>query len=268
MKKKVALLILLVGMLLLFCAVGVSLLRKTEPSEPVLAEQESEIQQEALPTPVPTFAPQPTATPKPLPTVSPTPIPSPSPTSSPAPTISLTETPAPAEPTENAMDLPWQLSQILFIGDGRLGELASVANSGIDMWLCDPGADYDWLSAEASGNAGSYLTNGTIVVISLGMDDLYNVSSYAELVNSLAEGWKEQGVKVYYASIGPVSEGSGITNQQVMDFNTYMFQNLNVEGYIDVYNELAANGFAFSGDVNSYDTETLQRAYQYILDCL
>lgn len=261
-------LILLVGVLLLFCAVGISLLRKTEPIESVLIEEESEMMEESLPTPVPTFAPQPTATPKPLPTVSPTPIPSPSPTPTPAPTISLTETPAPAEPTENAMDMPWQLSQILFIGDRRLGDLASVANSGMDMWLCDPGADYDWLSVEASGNAGSYLTNGTVVVISLGMDDLYNASSYAELINSLSESWEGQGVKVYFASIGPVAEDSGITNQQVMDFNTYMYQNLSVEGYIDVYNELAANGFGFSGNGNSYDTETLQRAYQYILDCL
>ena len=166
------------------------------------------------------------------------------------------------------MDLPWQLSQILFIGDSRLGDLASVANSGMDMWLCDPGADYDWLSAEASSSAGRYLTNGTVAVISLGMDDLYNAASYAELVNSLSESWKGQGVKVYFASIGPVAEDSGIINQQIMDFNTYMYQNLSVEGYIDVYNELAANGFGFSGDSGSYDTETLQRAYQYILDSL
>lgn len=49
-KKRIALLILMVGLLLLMCAVGISLLRKTEPVDQVLVEQEEEIEQEELPT--------------------------------------------------------------------------------------------------------------------------------------------------------------------------------------------------------------------------
>ena len=66
-------------------------------------------------------------------------------------------------------------------------------------------------------------------------------------------------------SVGPVAKDSMISNQQIADFNTYMFQNLDKEvvPFIDAYNYLVENGFS-TNDGQVYDSATNISLYGYL----
>lgn len=233
----------------------------SENSSLVVSSNNNNVEETILTmTPVPTFAPVPSATPKPLP----------SPTNSPTPTPTVPPTPTPE--LQNT-----QLSQVfdetevrefrdtkVFIGTGQVYSMSQAVGSNSDFWICDPEGDMAWFE-EKLQEAKEFLGEGSSLIVSVGENDLTDFTAYTDLLNSVAEHLGEQDIKLYFVSVGPVSD-SYEENLDVMNFNTYLYNNLKGFYFIDVYNFLVENGFSFSG--NSYDSETSYKAYEYILSSL
>ena len=248
---------------------------------------EIEVQEDLTPTPTqePSPTPIPTSTPKPTPTATPTLEPTRDPSQAYAPG-SLEEmaaqlqneqeqglgqeTPGSSSETGTGQQeevIPidsedWELKRIVFIGDLRTNAMMAFTNSQTDLWECATSANCDWLMNTAFGDADPYAKSGTAVVIALGVNDPANLQAYIQAINTKAAAWNQKGAKVYFASVGPVEQNSQVTNQQIMDFNTAMYNQLNVP-FIDVYNYLVTSGFSTIDGIQ-YDSNTAALAYNYI----
>lgn len=208
--------------------------------------------------------PIPTSTPKPLPSATPTPIPI------------LTPTPILVVEADlngaagDSMDIhdfdqesestgPFRI----FVGDERIQALTSYSDSEKDIWLCQSSADAEWLLNTACPSVTAYAEqNKSIILISLGLNDLVNVEEYTTIINTYAAAWKEKGCKVYFLALGPVESSAYISNQEIMDYNSYIYNNTSC-GFIDIYNYLAGGSFVTTDGVN-YDSKTSQSIFEYI----
>lgn len=215
--------------------------------------------------------PAPTSTPKPVPSATPTPTPFPDDTST---EDSATDydgsdydididdnTP---EDTDVTIDSA-EPASIIFLGDSRFREMANVVTGDAVLWECSATGNYSWMTDTAYPDVDSRIGTGTKILINIGINDLDMYQSYASSINAKAKEWKEKGASVYYVSVGPVAKDSMISNQQIADFNTYMFQNLDKEvvPFIDAYNYLVENGFS-TNDGQVYDSATNISLYGYL----
>lgn len=237
-------------------------------------QQPGEAAETELPTPTPelTSTPIPTSTPKPLPTATPTPIPA-----------STFETDATVEPLPNGDDTASydmnaaveeesaaqteapsvQAAHVILMGDSRFRELANnVQSDGEISWQCSSSGDFSWLTGTAYQDCENYIGEGTQVFINIGLNDLYQYSAYATSINAKAAEWEAKGATVYFVSVGPVDATSSISNQDIANFNTYMYQNLTIP-FIDMYNYLVQSGFA-TVDGQTYDSATNLAIYNYL----
>ena len=231
--------------------------------------EEQKIPEETLPTPVPTYPAVPSATPKPLPSPTPTPVPTVSPTPMPSPTV--TSSPGQQITVSDGSQLEPQEAQgepnILFIGDSRAYSMSQAAGEeGNVFWFCQDGMDPLLLEQTVSSDVPPFLTDGSTVVVSAGLDSGLD-ATYVTVINAMAAEWSDKEIEVWFAAVGPVSGNQQISNQDIMDYNTYLYNNLQGVGFIDVYNFLVTNGFTFD-DGDTYDRSTSSAAYQYILSCI
>lgn len=239
------------------------------PAQTELTETETEENTEAAATEAPeTETAAPTATPKPLPTATPLPV-------TPEPeTDSIipdgTETPYTEGSTEDDMSLTagegTETAHVILLGDSRFREMANVVSGDAVLWECSATGDYNWLVETAYPDVDSRVGAGTKILINIGINDLNMSQSYAQSINQKAKEWVDKGASVYYVSVGPVAKESTVSNEEIANFNTYMFQNLDKDTipFIDAYNYLVAQGFTTTGDV--YDNATNTALYQYLMD--
>lgn len=210
------------------------------------------------------ITPIPTATPKPLPTATPTPIPTATPVPTKEPTGEIAGdnaiNPMADEETD---DLESSAPGRIFIGDERMQTLSAYSYDDTDKWMCRTTADATWLLETACPAVSENLVNGSTIIISLGLSDLSKVNDYITIINTYIPAWKERGCKVYFVSLGPVDGSSYVTNEDIMAFNTAIFNNTNC-GFVDAYNYLATEGFATIDGV-IYDGVTSQSVYDYIV---
>lgn len=223
-------------------------LEETEPTVPIDNET----------TPIPT------ATPKPLPTATPTPVPTATPTAMPTPDYGNT-----GDDSSYGNTVSDNLSNVnsacrIFVGDERLQTLSSYSYDDTDMWLCRSSSDADWFLETACPSITERVVEGSTVIISLGLSDLARAEDYAAIINTYAQTWKDKGCKVYFVSLGPVDSTSYTSNEDIMAFNTVIYNDTSC-GFIDVYNYLASNGFTTTDGVN-YDGVTSQSIYDYIVN--
>lgn len=222
-------------------------------------------------SPTPTITPVPTASP--TPTVSPTPTISPTPTPIPLNTITATRADSPSQKKSVFQDPSlsmgydnedtWSLEQILFIGDSRTLDMMKVADNGNCIWIHQVGSGYQWMMEQAFPKADSLVTAGTAVVIAMGVNDPHNLSQYIQAINSQSAVWEERGAMVYYSAVGPVTSDPYVTNAQISDFNTSMYQNLNVR-FLDSYNFLVENGFQTIDGLH-YTESSSKAVFDFIL---
>ena len=157
----------------------------------------------------------------------------------------------------------WSLEQILFIGDSRTLDMMKVADNGNCIWIHQVGAGYQWMTQQAFPRADSHITKGTAVVIAMGVNDPHNLSSYIQAINSQSGIWEERGAMVYYSAVGPVSSDPYVTNAEIMNFNTSMYQNLNIR-FLDSYNHLVGNGFETTDGIH-YTEASSKSMFDFIL---
>ncbi len=211
--------------------------------------------------------PIPTSTPKPLPTATPTPIESEH--------VEQEETePGPAEIGtqeyyESLEEEQGSLTadqnktyKVLFVGDSRFRKMANVVPSNEYGWVCSMDGDYNWLTDTVYSNIDGAIGKDTKIFINIGLNDLSSSVAYATSLNEKATEWQNKGAKVYFVSVGPVAADSSISNQDICNFNTYMYNNLSIP-FIDAYNELVSKGFT-TEDYEAYTAETSLALYNYI----
>ena len=231
----------------------------TEPEAVEEAEtvQEEEENTDITPTVTEVCSPTPeaTSTPKPVPTETPTPV----------PTATPAEEMVEVGNAGNGEDYS-QGNTVIYIGDLRFRTMQNIGMNSSDVWECDTAADYNWLTGTAFPAVDEKVKSGTKVFINVGLNDMNNKASYAAAINAKASEWKERGASVYFVAVGPVSETSYISNQDIMDFNTYMYQNLNTS-FIDLYNYLVQNGYE-SYDGQTYSESTSIKMYTYLAEAV
>lgn len=245
---------------------------QSEGERAISIRQEPSVTPALTASPFPTVTIAPTSTPKPLPTAVPTAIPTA------APTTSLSSGPAQIPGQENGIgtsgegtvepqESQWVLNRIIFIGDSRTGEMSEVSSESDELWLYQDSAGYDYLINSAFPNADPYVGQGTAVVIALGINDLYNANNYVAALDQKTALWKDMGVRVYFVAVGPIDYDLNTDNQEIMDFNTAIYNGITDGYFIDAYNYLVRNGYATVDGVH-YDTVTTESMYQYIRSCI
>lgn len=156
----------------------------------------------------------------------------------------------------------------VLIGDLRFREMANVASGNDYGWVCSGQGNYEWLTDTAFSQADGMIGDGTTVLINIGINDIDRYTEYAAAINAKASAWKSKGATVYFVAVGPVPSQSSVSNQDICAFNTYMYNNLDIQ-FIDAYNHLVETGFeAISEDSNSYADSTSTELYNYINEFL
>lgn len=155
------------------------------------------------------------------------------------------------------------VSNYIFIGDYRIQQLEEISNSDKDIFISDMNAGYSWLMNEGFEETENYITENSVVVLGIGIHDLYQYQKYIKEINQITEAWSDLGAAVYFMNVGPVSEDSVITNEQVQIFNNKMYQGLENVGYIDIYQKINKTGFTVNEE-GMYDSKTLEEIYDHI----
>lgn len=242
----------------------------------IIKEQEeaAEVTEKPVITEEPEDTIAPTSTPKPLPTATPTITPFPEETDDYYDddyTDGYTDSQVDTINNDNSDDListdgtaeNAEPADIIFLGDLRFRSMANVATGESALWECSSSATYSWLSDTAYPDVDSRVGEGSQIFISMGINDLTMYQSYATSINTKAAEWEEKGAKVYFVAVGPVSQNSETANADIMTFNTYMYQNLNIP-FIDAYNYLVAQGFETT-DGQTYTDATSKAMYDYLM---
>ena len=247
--------------------------KNAEENQDVEDEEEEE-------TPTPTEEPAATSTPKPLPTATPTATPFPEETTD----DDVYYTPdddndgvvnVSNEGTtggisnDNTESTQPEVTQapagVIFVGDSRFRAMANIATDNSDLWECSSTGDYNWLTGTAFTDVDPRVGKGTKVFISIGINDLTQYQSYASAIVAKAQEWNAKGATVYFVSVGPVGSDSYILNQDIVNYNTYLYQSFANAGvyYIDAYNYLVQAGYDTT-DGENYTDATSMALYNYI----
>ena len=241
------------------------------------AEENPDAEEEEA-TPTPTDEPAATSTPKPLPTATPTVTPFPEETTdddvyhTPDDNDGVVDvsnegtTGGISNDTENTQPEVTQApAGVIFVGDSRFRAMANIATDNSDLWECSSTGDYNWLTGTAFTDVDPRVGKGTKVFISIGINDLTQYQSYASAIVAKAQEWNAKGATVYFVSVGPVGSDSYILNQDIVNYNTYLYQSFANAGvyYIDAYNYLVQAGYDTT-DGENYTDATSMALYNYI----
>lgn len=241
------------------------------------AEENPDTEEEEA-TPTPTDEPAATSTPKPLPTATPTVTPFPEETTdddvyhTPDDNDGVVDvsnegtTGGISNDTGNTQPEVTQApAGVIFVGDSRFRAMANIATDNSDLWECSSTGDYNWLTGTAFTDVDPRVGKGTKVFISIGINDLTQYQSYASAIVAKAQEWNAKGATVYFVSVGPVGSDSYILNQDIVNYNTYLYQSFANAGvyYIDAYNYLVQAGYDTT-DGENYTDATSMALYNYI----
>ena len=242
------------------------------------AEENQDVDDEEEETPTPTEEPVATSTPKPLPTATPTVTPFPEETTDDdvyhtsddndgvVDVSNEGTTGGISNDTENTQPEVTQApAGVIFVGDSRFRAMANIATDNSDLWECSSAGDYNWLTGTAFTDVDPRVGKGTKVFISIGVNDLTQYQSYASAIVAKAQEWNAKGATVYFVSVGPVGSDSYILNQDIVNYNTYLYQSFANAGvyYIDAYNYLVQAGYDTT-DGENYTDATSMALYNYI----
>lgn len=244
--------------------------KNAEENQDVDDEEEEE-------TPTPTEEPVATSTPKPLPTATPTETPFPEDTTDDTyytpddndGVVNVSNDGTTGGISNDTEDVQPEATQapagVIFVGDSRFRAMANIATDNSDLWECSSTGDYNWLTGTAFTDVDPRVGKGTKVFISIGINDLTQYQSYASAIVAKAQEWNAKGATVYFVSVGPVGSDSYILNQDIVNYNTYLYQSFANAGvyYIDAYNYLVQSGYDTT-DGENYTDATSMALYNYI----
>ena len=149
-------------------------------------------------------------------------------------------------------------NKLLYVGDSRtVGMQSSLENQNIN-YIAEVGKGYEWFNSTALASIESTLQSKSdaVIVLSLGVNDLYNIDNYISAYKTLIAKYPSN--TFYVLSVNPVDEsktstnGYTITNVEIEAFNKKLADNF-PNNYIDSYSSLTNIG---TSDGLHYDNET------------
>lgn len=140
--------------------------------------------------------------------------------------LDLTNAGANASTPETTSLTNYQAEQLLiYIGDSRINGMSMSLKNNNSTFIAEDGANYNWLVSTGKSQLDGYL-NGSemrIVVLAMGINDLYNVDNYIAFFNNLVSSYPN--AYFYFLGVGPVNEtkaienGYTVTNAEINQFN-------------------------------------------------
>ena len=133
---------------------------------------------------------------------------------------------------------------IFIIGDSRSVGMEKIDKNISHFYTAEVGQGYNFLNKNYK-DVLQKMSENDILVINLGINDLYNIEKYIDLINSI-----EINNKIYVVSVNPVDEqkeleyGYNIKNEDIISFNKSLKNKLNTSiCFIDTYSVLKENSF-------------------------
>lgn len=156
--------------------------------------------------------------------------------------------------------------KLIFVGDSRtVGMQSAVGDQGKnDVWSCKSSMGLNWMKSTGIPNIESQITNGSCVIILMGVNDLYNADNYISYINGLVSSITQKGGKLYFVSVNPTNRSSASLNDDIDAFNLKLKNGLSsYVTYIDTNTYLMNNGFSSSDGVH-YTNTTYKQIYTLI----
>ena len=149
------------------------------------------------------------------------------------------------------------LSDVIFVGDSRTVGMELAITDNIQT-IAEVGQGYYWLVNTADEQLRSQITDQSILVFNLGVNDLANADKYCEYLSNLQQDYPN--LQIWYVSVNPV-EDTTVTNAEINQFNEQI-QNAGFD-YIDTNSYLTDTGFN-TVDGLHYTSETYQEAFSHV----
>lgn len=156
---------------------------------------------------------------------------------------------------------------VIFVGDSRTVQMHGAVPITAASFIAENSKGYEWFKEEAIPRIDNQVTNGSKIVINLGVNDPGNIDKYIDLVNAKTFEWTQKGATVYYATVNPVTENPYTSNDQVNYFNDKLVQGLIGVNIIDTNAYLKMTGYTLVDGLHFTDA-TYQNLYSYILSRL
>ena len=143
----------------------------------------------------------------------------------------------------------------------------TVGDSGC-VWIGQVSAGLSWIQDTAVGEIDESVTQGSVIIINMGVNDLGNAWGYIDLLKEKIPQWMEKGAEVYYMSVNPVENHPYISNEDIANFNNILYNNLPSEtGWIETNSYLLESGYSTQDGVH-FDAETYQKIFNYTMEVL
>lgn len=166
------------------------------------------------------------------------------------------------------------ITKRIFIGDSRTVQMSGhvtgnwhggyVKVEGNDIFICKSGMGLAWMKNTGVPEATKYMSNGTAVIILMGVNDLYNLNEYIKYMNNNYSDWTSRGAIVYFDSVNPCNGKYSGHDKKITSFNNGIRQGLSSDiRYIDSNSYMKSNGF-YSYDGLHYNGDTYKSLYNYI----
>ena len=159
-------------------------------------------------------------------------------------------------------------TQYIFVGDSRtVGMNQSVGDAGC-VWIGQVSAGLSWFQDSAVAQVDQVVSQGSVIIINMGVNDLGNVWGYIDLLKEKIPQWIEKGAEIYYMSVNPVENHPYISNEDIANFNNILYNNLPSEtGWIETNSYLQESGYSTQDGVH-FDAATYQTIFNYTMEVL
>lgn len=165
----------------------------------------------------------------------------------------------------------------IFVGDSRcVGIQDSIASSekNKSKWICKVSQGYNWLKSTAINTLNTMIEPNEYynIYINLGVNDMYNISSYINYFNAMKKNSKYKNCNIIIVSVNPVDDNKAksygylVANSDVINFNSKMKNGLdNGISYCDTYSKVKSNFQTTDG--LHYNNSTSKNIYNHIINC-
>ena len=149
-------------------------------------------------------------------------------------------------------------SDLIFVGDSRTVGMENAISPDATV-IAKVGAGYDWLKSKAAAEIEAAITDSSVLIFNLGINDLGNVTGYIDYLQELQNNHPD--LQIVYVTINPVGKTT-ITNEEIDEFNAQIMQaGLNV---LDTNTWLKEEGFD-TWDGLHYTEESSKAIYERIV---